>query len=46
MHHGYGSLEKNKEDLYKLFNLPLSTIAHEEFHDLKEELDAITIISV
>jgi hypothetical protein len=38
--------DKNNEDLCELFNLPLSTISHEEFHDLKEELDAITIISV
>jgi hypothetical protein len=34
---------KNNEELYDLFNLPLSVIAHEEFHTLQEELDYLAI---
>jgi hypothetical protein len=36
---------ENNEDLYELFNLPLSVIAHEEFHTLQEELDSMNITS-
>jgi hypothetical protein len=34
---------KNNEDLYDLFNLPLSVTAHEEFHTLKDELNSLDI---
>jgi hypothetical protein len=34
---------KNNEDLYDLFNLPLSITAHEEFHTLQDELNSLNI---
>jgi hypothetical protein len=34
---------ENNEDLYELVNLPLSVIAHKEFHTLQEELYSINI---
>jgi hypothetical protein len=34
---------KNNEDLYDLFNLPLSITAHEEFHILQDELNLLNI---
>jgi hypothetical protein len=34
---------KNNEDLYDLFNLPLSVTAHEELHTLQDELNSLDI---
>jgi hypothetical protein len=34
----------DNDSIYNLFHLPLSTVAHQELHDLQNELNEITVI--